>query len=181
VIAFLRRVGKENRLPIILGLTDGLLNALTLAASSLLGSGGSPSTGLAVRIGVAALATAAFTMFVADYAERRAHLVRAGRELNLTSRGHLATTRLGRRAVRRSLTAMVLASVTSYLGASVPIMVGAVIPGPPWIVVVLALAVLTGLGAALAKTFAAHVVRWAGAMAVGGVLVTWIGTLVHIT
>ncbi|WP_019632811.1 hypothetical protein [Actinomadura atramentaria] len=176
----LARLARGHRLPVILGVTDGLLNALTLAASALLGRGGQATVSLAARIGVAALVTSAFTMFVADYAERRAHLVRAGRELNLTARGQLATTRLGRRAAGRSAVAMLLASVMSYLGASVPIMAGALLPGPSWLVVALALAALAGLGAALARTFGAHRLRWAAAMAAGGVGVTWIGTLVHI-
>ncbi|TYC08760.1 hypothetical protein FXF65_38280 [Actinomadura syzygii] len=167
-------------LPVTLGVTDGLLSALTLAAASLLGKGTEPSASLAGRIGCAALVTAAFTMFVADYAERRGRLVRAGRQLNLTVRGQLATTRLGKRALRRSCAAMMLAGLASFTGAGLPILLGVVLPGPPWVTVLLALSALAGLGAALAQTFAANPLRWAAAMGAGGVLVTWIGTVVHI-
>lgn len=74
-------------LPLVLGITDGILNALTLAAGAILRSVDGVSGSLALRVGCAALVTAAFTMFIADYADRRAHLVRASRQLNLTEPG----------------------------------------------------------------------------------------------
>ncbi|WFR66093.1 hypothetical protein P9139_13800 [Curtobacterium flaccumfaciens] len=72
----------------MLGVTDGMLNALTLAASAILdGGNGGISLLLALRVGTAALVTAGFTMFVADYAERRVALARAERQLSLTRPG----------------------------------------------------------------------------------------------
>ncbi|MGN6446097.1 hypothetical protein, partial [Amnibacterium sp.] len=82
-------------LPLALGITDGILNALTLGAGAVLRGAGGIDFGLALRVGVAALVTAGFTMFVADYAARREDLVRAARELNLTEPGRGA----GRRRV----------------------------------------------------------------------------------
>jgi hypothetical protein len=176
----LHRAG-DYRLPLVLGLTDGLLNALTLAASSLVGSGPPAGLSLALRVATAALVTAAFTMFVADYADRRARLVRASRQLNLTRRGHLATTRLGRRALLRSLIATVLACATSFAGAFLPLATGAYLPGPRWLVAALAIAALTALGAALAHPLAGSALRWATTTGVGGVLVTLIGVRLRIT
>ncbi|WP_051095370.1 hypothetical protein [Streptomyces sp. LaPpAH-108] len=176
-----RELAARSTLPLVLGLVDGLLNALTLAAASLVGSGTPVTAGLAVRVGLAALTTAAFAVFVADYADRRAYLMRASRQLNLTRRGQLATTRLGRLAMRRSLLATVIACTASFGGATLPLLAGAALPGFSWIVAVLAVVALAVLGAALGRLFAGSVVRWAGVLGVGGVAVTWIGVWLHIT
>lgn len=175
-----RRLVARSQLPLVLGLMDGLLNALTLTAASLVG-GGSPVTyQLALRVGAVALATSAFAVFVADYAERRSYLVRASKELNLTARGHLATTRLGHLALERSLLATALACTASFAGAALPLLVGAAAPGASWIVAVLAVAALTGLGAILGRLFADRPGRWAAALGCGGVAVTWLGVWLHI-
>ncbi|WP_170837883.1 hypothetical protein [Streptomyces sp. TP-A0874] len=176
-----RRLAGQTRLPTVLGLTDGLLNALTLASSSLLGTGSPATLSLAARVGCVALVTSAFTMFVADYAEQRAHLVRAAKELNLISRGHLATTRLGQLAAMRSTRAMAVAAVSSFVGAGLPLLLGVLIPGPSWIVILLAIAALSALGASLAHAFQGRKGRWALAMGCGAVAVTWIGDILHIT
>ncbi|MEW2492766.1 hypothetical protein ACWEQU_09875 [Streptomyces nodosus] len=177
----LREAVAQSTRPLVLGLVDGLLNALTLAAGSLVGSGPPVSYTLAGRVGLVALTTAAFAVFVADYAERRAHLVRASRQLNLTRRGHLATTRLGRLAAARSATATVLACTASFVGAALPLLAGAALPGLSWVVVVLAVVTLAALGAALGHLFAGNPVRWATVLGAGGIAVTWIGVWLHIT
>lgn len=175
-----RRLLARFLLPLTLGTVDGLLNALTLTAGSLVG-GGSPVTyGLAFRVGGAALVTAAFSVFVAEYAEGRAHLVRASRELNLTARGHLATTRLGRIAATRSLAATAVACAASFLGAAVPLLVGAALPDVSWIVVVLGVLALAAFGGLLGRLFAGRVAVWTVAMGIGGVAIAWIGVWLDI-
>ncbi len=176
----LGRVLAQTRLPLVLGLTDGLLNALTLAGASLVGRGSPITNSLAARVAVVALVTAAFSVFVSDYAERRGQLVRASRELNLHSRGHLATTRLGHLALFRSLRAMVVACAASFAGAALPLLAGAALPHLSWAVVVLAIGSLAGLGATLGKVLAGRMGLWAAAMGVGGIAVTWIGVSLHI-
>ncbi|WHX15962.1 DUF211 domain-containing protein [Streptomyces malaysiensis subsp. malaysiensis] len=154
--------------------------APTLAAASLVGSGAPVSYSLAFRVGLVALTTAAFAVFVADYADRRAYLMRASRQLNLTARGQLATTHLGRLAVARSLLATAIACTASFTGAMLPLLAGAALPGLSWIVVVLAVLALTVLGAALGHLFASSRIRWAATLGCGGVAVTWIGVWLHI-
>ncbi|MGW4349996.1 hypothetical protein ACWEL8_33625 [Streptomyces sp. NPDC004690] len=168
------------RLPLVLGLTDGLLNALTLAAASLTGSGTPISWSLAGRVGVAALVTAAFTVMVADYAERRAHLVHVSEELSLSQSGRMAATHLGRLALLRSYGAALVACLTSFVGAALPLALGAVLPGPPWLVVILAVLALSALGAVLARFLAARPALWALTMAIGGVATTLIGIRLRI-
>ncbi|MFE2373841.1 hypothetical protein [Streptomyces sp. NPDC059398] len=170
----------QTRLPLVLGLTDGLLNALTLAGASLVGSGSPITYSLSARVAAVALVTAAFSVFVSDYAERRGQLVRASRELNLTSRGHLATTRLGHLALLRSLRAMAVACAASFVGAVLPLLAGAALPHLSWGVVVLAVGALAGLGAVLGRVLAGRPEWWALSMGIGGLAVTWIGVSLHI-
>lgn len=62
----------NNRLDIVAGLIDGILNALTLAAGRLIHTGGEGATqSLALRVSVAAGATTIFVFFVAHYAQLR--------------------------------------------------------------------------------------------------------------
>ncbi|MGA5699772.1 hypothetical protein [Peterkaempfera bronchialis] len=57
--------------------------------------------------------------------------------------------------------------MTSLAGAALPIAVGALVPGPSWTVAVLAVAALTGLGGALARTIAGPPIRWAASRSPG--------------
>ncbi|MFD4976102.1 hypothetical protein [Streptomyces sp. NPDC058424] len=125
--------------------------------------------------------TSAFTVFVADYAERRAQLIRADRELNLIRRGQLASTRLGQLALSRSLGSMAAPSTPSFLGAALPLLLGALLPVPSWTVIVLVIAALMALGAVLARLHVGPVVWCSAGMGLGGGAVTWIGIQLHIT
>lgn len=168
-------------LPLVLGVTDGMLNALTLAGGALVHDGEHGVTLLlALRVGIATLVTATFTMFVADYAERRTWLVRASRQLNLTRRGQLAATNLGRQALRESWLAMAVAALASLAGAFVPLALGASLPGPSWIVIALTICLLGLFGWLLGGLIAGRRAIWAAAMTVGGVAVTVIGVWLDI-
>lgn len=171
---------RQALLPPVMGLTDGLLNSLALASSSILGKAGGVTLGLAFRIGMVALVTAAFTMYIADYADRRRTLIRASRQLNLTKRGQLATTQLGRTQMRRALAAMAVASTASFVGAAVPLLAGALLPIPPWTILALAILALTGMGWLLAKALAGNRLRWSAFMGAGGLVVTFIGLQLQI-
>jgi hypothetical protein len=86
----------RNRLDIVAGLIDGILNALTLAAAKLTMQG-TLTLLLVGKVAAIAACTTSFVFFVAHYAQFRSELVRAARELNLLSHGQLATTQLGSR------------------------------------------------------------------------------------
>ena len=100
--------------------------------------------GLALRVGAAACVTAAFTMFVADYAERRSALVHAGRELNMTEPGRLAMSSLGRAVAHESTVAAAVAAAASLVGAAAPLLFGALVPVPAWITLAIAVALHPG-------------------------------------
>jgi len=56
----------------------------------------------------------AFVFFIAEYARVRDELVHAERQLNLTSHGRFAASRLGQTVFRETLRKMVTASVCGF-------------------------------------------------------------------
>jgi predicted membrane protein (TIGR00267 family) len=165
----------QNRLELIAGFIDGMLTALTLTAGKLLRHGGGLSFALAAKVGIVSACTAAFVFFVAHYAELRAELVRSERELNLLSRGRLASTHLGRQALGEASLAAVVGSLCSFLGAVIPLLFGIMLPGLPMISLGLSILVLGLLGAMLAwSTFGSPIV-WAISLMAGGVAFTFVG------
>jgi len=173
--------GRRTLLPVALGLADGVLNALTLASASLIGGDVHVTAGLAVRISVAALVTAGFSVFVATYAEARGGLRHASRQLSLPDQEGLVSTQLGRDAIRHAAEQAGLASGSSMLGALLPLLIAASLPGPGWIAAVVAICALGLLGVGLAATVLGNRLVWASALIIGGVAVTAIGVWIKIT
>lgn len=167
-------------LPLALGVCDGILNALTLSSNAVLHGDGLTLT-LAVRVGMVALVSSVFAVYVSDYAQRRGRLGRAERELNLMSAGRLASSHLGRQTVRDSVVAATTASVASFAGAFIPLMIGAVITRASWTALVVAVTALGAFGSVLASGFGGRRWVWAVAMAVAGVAVAAIGAELKIT
>jgi predicted membrane protein (TIGR00267 family) len=170
---------RERRVSCVAGLCDGILSALTLAAGPLLG-GRVMSVNLAFRVAFAALAAGAFMFFVANYAELRGELVHAERQLNLTSRGRFATTRLGTTVLQDAAIAAVIASVSTFVGALFPLLVSAYFPRPVWLSIAVAVVALGLLGIGLAEAIVGSPIRWGAALVLGGVCVCLIGLKLHI-
>lgn len=106
--------GRRVLLPSVLGLTDGILTAVTLAAGSLVAPGGRPmSAHLAIQIAVAALTSSAFVFYVAQYSHLRGELVRLERQLTFTDHGRFAASRLGRSVALEALFAAAVSSGAS--------------------------------------------------------------------
>ncbi|HEU4742618.1 MAG TPA: hypothetical protein VFS50_13575 [Meiothermus sp.] len=76
---------------VVLGMTDGILTALTLATGRMLNSEEPLSLSLALRISSVSLLTSLFMFFAAEYARLRGELVQAAKQLNLSARGQLTT------------------------------------------------------------------------------------------
>ena len=166
----------NNRLDVVAGLIDGILNALALAAGRLVNAGGEGSTlSLALRVGVAAGVTTIFVFFVAHYAALRLELVRHERELNFTEHGRLAATTLGRRVFLESLSKAILASVFSLVGAIFPLILCTFLPTPAWLGLAFTIVALGGLGALLARTFYGSSLNWGIGLFLGGVALAFIG------
>jgi VIT1/CCC1 family predicted Fe2+/Mn2+ transporter len=173
-------VSPRGRLDIFAGLVDGILNALTLAAGRLLSSGDGADFDLAIRVGIATGLTTIFVFFVAHYAELRAELIRAERELNLLSHGRLATSQLGRRALQSAAGGALLAASCGVLGAMMPLLLCAYLPGPRWVGFAAILSLLGALGALLAKSFHGSVPFWTCSIAIAGALLTFVGFQINI-
>jgi VIT1/CCC1 family predicted Fe2+/Mn2+ transporter len=167
--------GSRVRLDVVAGLVDGILTALTLASGKLLNSPEGPSVGFAFRVGAATALTTLFVFFVAHYAESRADIYRAERELNLLSHGKLAAGALGRRAVQESLVGAMLAAVCGLVGAMVPLLLCNVLAATPWIGLAISVAFLGALGAVLARSFHGAPTIWAITLMSGGASLVWIG------
>lgn len=170
----------RSRLDIFAGLVDGILNALTLAAGRIMKSGDGADFELAVRVAIATGLTTIFVFFVAHYAELRAELVRAERELNLLSHGRLATSRLGRRALESAASGALVAATCGVVGAMVPLLLCGYIPGPRWLGLAFILVLLGGLGALLARSFHGSMAFWAISVSLAGAALTYVGIRIDI-
>ena len=167
-------------LPLSLGIADGILNALTLASGSVLHGRGLEG-GLAIRIGLVALVSTLFTVFVAEYSQLRAELARAERQLSLTTSGRLAAGRLGRQVAGEAATAAAVASVASLIGASVPLLIGVALPELRWVAIVVSIVGLGVLGISLATVVGGRRARWAVLLMAAGAVVAVLGVILDIT
>jgi VIT1/CCC1 family predicted Fe2+/Mn2+ transporter len=174
---FLRR---ERMFPLLIGVVDGILTALTLAAGLIFSTGSALNLSLAVRISTASALSGAFVFFVAEYARQRGALIHAERQLSLTTRGRLAATRLGRIALYEAMSGAALAIVFNFLGALLPLLVGALLPGLSWLAAVVAIALLGALGVGIARAVSGNVIWWAIMLMLAGVLLMLAGVQLHI-
>jgi predicted membrane protein (TIGR00267 family) len=173
-------VRREHLLPTVLGFSDGILTALTLAAGRLTSSAQPVSFGLALRIAVAALVSGAFVFFVARYAELRGGLIHAERQLNLATHGRLAAGRLGVAVRTEAIEAATISSVAAFCGALVPLLAAAILPHHRWSSVSAALMALVLLGAGLARLLHGSLFRWSVGLACGGILLSFVGAYLKI-
>jgi len=114
--------------------------------------------------------TAVFAIFVARYVEFRLCLIWAGRQLNLLERGALAATRLGRAARRDAIANAARASVASFSGTLLSLGIAAGLLALPWLPLVLAVGMLTFLGAETGRRLGGNAGLWAAALAVSGII-----------
>lgn len=166
---------------LVIGVTDGILTALTLAAGRVFESpSNSLSLGLAVRISAASSLSGIFVFFTAEYIRHRGELLRAERQLSLTTHGRLAATRLVRAALWETLQNAILSSVCNFLGALAPLIVGALLPHMPWVAIAVALALLATLGAISGHLTHGNAFLWSIALVAAGLALTWAGAEFHV-
>jgi predicted membrane protein (TIGR00267 family) len=171
----LRKVLGEIRLELIAGFCDGILTALTLAAGRIVASASPISLGLALRVATAGASSSVFMFAVAHYAQSRGELSEAERQLNLTSHGKLANSRLGREVLLESAAAAIIGSASGFCGSLIPLLVGVMVPGARWLAIATALAVLAVLGAFLATTVQGRPLRWAVSLMLAGGALAYLG------
>ncbi|MBS0350139.1 MAG: hypothetical protein JSR33_02945 [Proteobacteria bacterium] len=167
-------------LSLVLGLSEGILTVLTFAASRLMNVNVVMSWSLAIRISIGVLCSGVLMYFVSNYSELRSQLVQAERQLNLTTHGKLATTHLGRRVLLEAVVACVIASISAFIGAFIPLLMAVILPQYREVPIIVALLMLGLLGIGLAKTLYGSVIRWSILLILGGLVLWYAGTQLHI-
>jgi predicted membrane protein (TIGR00267 family) len=173
-------IPRENVFALVIGLMDGILTALTLAAGKIVETGSPLSIDLAFRISVGAAASGVCVFFVAEYARQRGDMVHAEKHLNLSSHGKLAVSRLGGMAIRQAGIGAAISCTCSFFGALLPLLPAAIVPNKPWLALVAALVALAFLGVCLGRVNYGSPVAWALALVLIGVSLAVIGIELHI-
>lgn len=164
---------------LVIGLTDGILTALTLASGHLV-SGTRPTLGLSFRIALGSAICGIFVFYTAEYARLRGELIRSEKQLNFSTRGHFVATRLGRQVRREATASAVCSSLANFAGALFPLAVGSFMPGPPLLAALPSLLALATLGAALAHIVHGRSAVWVFVLVAGGIALSVIGVWLHI-
>ena len=94
--------------------------------------------------------------------------------------GALATTRLGRAAQRNALMDALHGSAASFLGAGLPLFIAAMLPAITWVALIIAVGMLTLLGAVIARQINAHALLWAGGLTAAGIILIAVGAELNI-
>lgn len=164
---------------VVVGLTDGILNALTLAAGHFV-SGARPTLMLSLRIAFGSAICGIFVFFTAEYARLRGELLDAERQLNLTEQGKFATSSLGKQVRREAAFSASLSSGANFLGALLPLWLGAVLPGPRLLAIAPSILALGLLGAVLSQAIRGNILLWTLVLMFSGVVFSMLGIRLHI-
>jgi VIT1/CCC1 family predicted Fe2+/Mn2+ transporter len=178
-----RLFGGGVLMPVVFGLSDGILTALTLSAGRLVNANENLTVGLATRIAVAALVSGAFVFFVSNYSRLRGELIRAETQLSLISHGQFAASRLGRAVLLEALGATILSSGSSFVGALIPLLTGAYLQGLRWAAIstsLVSLGILGFLGLVLAHIVHGRYWLWCMTLICGGIVILLIGLKLRI-
>jgi predicted membrane protein (TIGR00267 family) len=165
---------------LVIGLVDGILTALILAAGKVAGAGESIYLSDLLRVAVVASVSAAFTFFVAQYSRFRHELVHAERHLTLGSRGPLVKTQLGRAVLLESVAGSFVSGGCSFVGAVLPLLFAMIRPGATSVSLGAPIVALGVLGGFLGRSVYGNVLLWAIGLMSVGVVLTYIGIEVHI-
>ena len=171
---------RRQMFAVVIGLVDGILTALTLAAGRVVVSPDPLDISLGLRISAGASLSGAFIFFTAEYARLRGELARAERQLMLTPRGRLAATKLGGAVFRETVTGAATSSIFSFLGALAPLLTGALLPRWSWLAVVAAISALGGLGFGLSRFVHGNPFRWAVVLMIAGGFLSLVGMRLRI-
>ena len=167
-------------LPVALGLSDGILNALMLAANRLQGDTDPMTLSLSVRIAVATAVASIFMLFVAEYAQLRQELEHADMQLNVLAPGRMATSRQGRAVVREALMVASVSGLCAFIGSGAPLMGAAVFGASGLWALAMAVAGLGLLGAMIARAVHGSWLIWTLVMMLGGAAVSVLGVYLQI-
>lgn len=163
-----------------MGFVDGILTAMLLSAGRLLGRGAPLDFGVALRVATSALVNGGFVFYVGRYADLRVRLVHAEMQLNLAKGGHLATTSLGRLALRNAFGEASVSGICSFVAALLPLSLALLLPSVPLLAIVFPVLMLGILGLILGRLVHGNLLAWASALLTSGVLIALVGLKLHL-
>lgn len=170
---------KKYEFAVVLGLTDGILTALTLAAGRILESPTGVSLSVGLRVATASALAGGVVFFTAELARRNHELVHAEQQLNLLSHGRLAATRLGHFVLVESSKATIVVIASNFLGALLPFLVG-LVSQLRWVPICFALVLLGILGVIIAMVTYRSKIRWAASLVIAGSALVILGLWLRI-
>lgn len=176
---FAAAFNRTQTFAIVVGFTDGILTALTLASGHLV-AGTRPTLGLSFRIAFGSAICGVFVFFTAEYARLRGELIHAERQLNLSSHGQFVTSQLGKQVRADAFTSAFISSSANFLGALFPLCLGSFMPGPAFLAVLPSIMALGLLGLTLAHIVRGTAAVWIAALVASGVALSIIGVWLHI-
>lgn len=171
---------RRGAFAVVLGLTDGMLTALTLAAGRMVRSQSGLSISLAMRVAAASAVAGGIVFFTAELARRNQELVHAERQLNLLSHGRLATTRLGHFVLVESFTAAFTVTGSNFLGACLPFLAGLIFRRVVLAPILCTLLLLGALGAVIAKATYRSKTLWITGLVIAGGALAGLGVWLQI-
>ncbi len=170
---------KKYAFAVVLGLTDGILTALTLAAGRILGSRNGVSLSIGLRVATASALAGGVVFFTAELARRNQELVHAEQQLNLLSHGRLAATRLGHFVLIESSKATLVVIASNFFGALLPFLVS-FISQFRWVPICFAVVLLGVLGVTIAAVTYRSKIRWAASLMIAGTALAALGLWLRI-
>lgn len=176
----MKRWRRRLMLPVALGLSDGILNALMLAANRLHDNTEPMTLSLSVRIAVATAVASIFMLFVAEYAQLRQELEHADMQLNVLASGRMATSRQGRAVMREAALVASISGLCAFAGSGAPLLVAAVLGASGFWALAMAVIGLGLLGALVARAVHGSGLVWMILMMLGGIAVSVLGSYLHI-
>jgi len=164
---------------ITLGLSDGIITSLMIAAAAL---SSTVSIGLieALRIGAGSAIVGSFSFFIAEYARLRGEISRMSRQLAMESPRKLMRSHIGIEITEEAVEGTAIAGLSGFLGSMIPLASDALFPGLHALPFIAATVALAFLGIGLARSISGHYAIWAVGMSAVGIIMSYIGILLHI-
>jgi VIT1/CCC1 family predicted Fe2+/Mn2+ transporter len=164
----------------VIGLTDGVLTVLTLAAGRMIQSRSGLPLSLAMRVAAASAVAGGVVFFTAEVARRNQELVHAEQQLNLVGHGQLATTHLGHFVLIESSKAALTVIGSNFLGALLPLLAGLLWRRLVWVPICFSVLLLGTLGAIIAKLTYRSTMLWTTGLMLAGVVLAILGIWLRI-
>ncbi len=160
--------------PTSIGLSDGIITALILAAGGIL-NGGGIDLFISIKISFGSAFAGTFSYFIAQYAGLNEELHRTAKQLNLKSTNYLLKGKLGNEIFLESLSGSIIAAICGFFGALIPLLSSLVIRNNIIIPLVFSYVSLGILGLFISKTTSGRSSFWIAVMITIGIIVTIAG------